>query len=157
MKKVSLLILFIIICLGVGIVGAIFTTSAIPTWYAHLVKPQFSPPNYLFGPVWSILYVLMGISIYLVWQKGLKTRKVREAIYTFGVQLALNAIWSPVFFGLKNLFLSLIIIIAMWFYILKTIRAFSKIDKVAAYLLWPYLAWVSFASILNFSVWILNR
>jgi tryptophan-rich sensory protein len=93
----------------------------------------------------------------LVWQKGLKTRKIREALYLFGVQLALNAIWSPVFFGAKNIFLALIIIILMWLFILKTIIAFGKINKVASYLLYPYLAWVSFATILNFSIWILNR
>jgi tryptophan-rich sensory protein len=141
----------------VGLVGTIFTTPAIPTWYASLVKPNFSPPNYLFGPVWSILYVLMGISVHLIWQKGLKSRKVREAVYTFGVQLILNGIWSPIFFGARNLFLALVVIILMWLFILKTILAFRKINKVASYLLYPYIAWVSFATVLNFSVWFLNR
>jgi tryptophan-rich sensory protein len=145
------------ICLLAGGLGTIFTVSSIPTWYAALNKPVFSPPNYLFAPVWTILYILMGISLYLVWKKGIKTKKSREAIYTFGVQLFLNAIWSPVFFGYKNIFLALIIIVLMLVFIIKTIVLFAKIDKKAAYLLYPYAAWVSFATILNFSVWILNR
>ena len=99
----------------------------------------------------------MGISVALIWQKGFKTRKVREALYLFAVQLTLNAVWSPVFFGAKNILLALMIIILMWLFILKTIGAFGKIDKIASYLLYPYLAWVSFATILNFSIWILNR
>ncbi|MCX6705274.1 MAG: tryptophan-rich sensory protein, partial [Candidatus Woesebacteria bacterium] len=145
------------VCFLAGGIGTLFTVSAIPTWYAFLNKPAFSPPNWLFGPAWTTLYTLMGISLAMVWRKGLKTRKVRDAIYLFGVQLALNAIWSPVFFGAKNLFLALIVIVFMWVFILKTILAFGKINKTASYLLYPYIAWVSFATILNFSVWILNR
>lgn len=135
----------------------IFTFSAIPTWYATLNKPVFGPPNYLFAPVWTLLYILMGISLYLVWKKGLKTKIVSDALYLFGIQLILNAIWSPVFFGAKNILLALIIIIAMWIYIVKTISIFGKINKTAAYLLYPYIAWVSFAAILNFSIWLLNK
>ena len=122
-----------------------------------MIKPFFSPPNWLFGPVWTILYVLMGISLALVWVKGVKTERAREALMLFGVQLFLNAIWSPIFFGAKDLTLALIAIILMWFFILKTILAFGKVNKTASYLLYPYIAWVSFASILNFSVWILNK
>jgi tryptophan-rich sensory protein len=99
----------------------------------------------------------MGISLYLIWKKGTKTQKVREALMLFVMQLFLNAIWSPIFFGAKNLFLSLVIIIFMWLFILRTILSFSKINKTASYLLYPYLAWVSFASLLNFSVWMLNK
>lgn len=157
MNKYLRYILSIGICFLAGGIGTLFTVSAIPTWYAFLNKPAFSPPNWLFGPAWTTLYTLMGISLAMVWRKGLKTRKVRDAIYLFGVQLALNAIWSPVFFGAKNLFLALIIIVFMWVFILKTILAFGKINKTASYLLYPYIAWVSFATILNFSVWILNR
>ena len=145
------------VCLSAGALGTIFTISSIPTWYAALNKPVFSPPNYLFGPVWTILYILMGISVALIWEKGLKTEKIREAMFLFGVQLLLNAIWSPIFFGVKNLFLALIVIILMWIFILKTILAFWKIKKVSAYLLVPYLAWVSFATLLNFSIWFLNK
>ena len=157
MGKTLKIISSIAVCLSAGAVGTIFTISAIPTWYATLIKPSFSPPNYLFGPVWTILYILMGISIAIIWQKGIKTMKAREAVYLFIVQLALNAVWSPIFFGAKNLFIALIIIIFMWIFILKTIMAFAKINKIAAYLLYPYIAWVSFATILNFSVWFLNH
>jgi len=101
--------------------------------------------------------MLMGISLYIIWSKGFKNKKVKDAIYIFGMQLFLNAIWSPVFFGAQNLLLALLIIIAMWVYIVKTIKAFAKIDKIASYLLYPYIAWVSFASILNFSLWFLNH
>jgi len=145
------------VCLGAGALGTIFTVSSIPTWYVHLIKPPFSPPNYLFGPVWTILYILMGISLALVWIKGVKSERVREGLMLFGVQLFLNTIWSPIFFGAKDLTLALIVIILMWFFILKTILAFGKINKTASYLLYPYIAWVSFASILNFSVWFLNK
>lgn len=145
------------ICLLAGVFGTIFTISSIPTWYAFLNKPSFSPPNWIFGPVWTILYVMMGISIALIWQKGLKKKKVRDAVYFFGIQLLLNAIWTPIFFGAKDLLMALIVIFLMWIFILKTILAFGKISKNASYLLYPYLAWVSFATILNFSVWFLNK
>jgi translocator protein len=147
----------ILACFLVGGIGTIFTSSAIPTWYAHLIKPSFSPPNWLFGPVWTLLYLLMGISLYLIWKKEVKSQKVREAIKIFAIQLVLNALWSPIFFGAKNLLLALVVIILMWVFILKTILVFGKIDKTASYLLYPYIVWVSFASILNFSVWILNK
>ena len=157
MGKTAKLILSIVISLGVGFIGSFFTSPAIPTWYAGLIKPSFSPPNYLFAPVWTILYILMGISFYLVWQKGLKNKKVRAALTVFAAQFLLNAIWSPIFFGAKNLFWALIVIIFMWIYIVKTILAFRKVSKTASYLLYPYLAWVSFATMLNFSVWMLNK
>jgi len=156
-NKFIKLIVSIAICLLAGGLGTIFTVSSIPTWYATLVKPSFSPPNWLFGPVWTLLYILMGISLYLIWKKGTKTQKVREDLMLFGLQLFLNAIWSPIFFGAKNLFISLIVIIFMWLFIFRTILSFGKINKTASYLLYPYLAWVSFASLLNFSVWMLNK
>lgn len=157
MNKFLKFLLSVGICILAGGLGTIFTVSSISTWYTTLNKPAFSPPNYLFAPVWTILYILIGISLYLVWKKGIKTKKSREAVYTFGVQLFLNAVWSPIFFGYKNIFLALIVIILMLFFIIKTIVLFAKIDKKAAYLLYPYAAWVSFATILNFSVWFLNR
>ena len=157
MNKFLKYLLAIGICFLAGGIGSLFTVSAIPTWYAGLTKPFFSPPNWLFGPAWTTLYTLMGISVAMIWLKGLKNKKVRDAIVLFGIQLGLNAIWSPVFFGAKNLFVALIIIIFMWIYILKTILAFRKIDKIASYLLYPYIAWVSFASLLNLSVWLLNK
>jgi len=157
MNKFLKYALSIVLCLSTGAVGTIFTVSAIPTWYTTLVKPSFSPPNWIFGPVWTTLYILMGISLATIWEKGIKSGRFREAIYLFLAQLAINAVWSPVFFGAKNLFLALIIIIFMWIFIVKTILSFRKISKFAAYLLYPYIAWVSFASILNFSIWFLNR
>lgn len=143
------LILSIGVCLGAGGLGSLFTFSAIPTWYATLNKPFFSPPNWLFGPVWTILYILMGVSLYLVWTK----EKVPSV---FWVQLILNALWSIIFFGLKNPTFGLIDIIALWIAIFLTIKAFYKINKLAGNLLLPYLAWVTFATILNLSIVILN-
>lgn len=143
------LILSIGVCLGAGVLGSIFTTPSIPTWYQTLNKPVFSPPNWVFGPVWIILYLLMGISLYLVWQK-------RSVPIIFWRQLALNVLWSIIFFGLKNPTLAFVDIAALWIAIFLTIKSFSKINKLAGNLLIPYLVWVSFASILNFSIVILN-
>ncbi len=157
MRNSLKLIVSILMCLLAGGLGTIFTISQIPTWYAALNKPSFNPPNYLFAPVWTTLYILMGVSLYLVWKKTLKTKKVRDAVYNFGVQLVLNAIWTPIFFGLHSLLIALIVIIAMWIYIVKTIQSFAKVNGIASLLLYPYLAWVSFATVLNFSVWFLNK
>lgn len=137
------------LCLGTGILGSFFTVSSIPIWYQTLNKPAFSPPNWVFGPVWTILYILMGISLYLVWTK----RKVPPV---FWIQLILNALWSIIFFGLKNPTLALIDIIVLWIAIVLTIKSFSKINKLAGNLLMPYLIWVSFASVLNLGVVLLN-
>ncbi len=148
-KTFPKLLLSIGICLGAGIVGSFFTISSIPTWYVTLNKPSFSPPNWIFGPVWTILYILMGISLYLVWTK----KKIPPV---FWIQLILNAAWSVIFFGLKNPTLALIEIAALWIVIVLTIKAFSKINKLAGRLLIPYLLWVSFASILNLMIVLLN-
>lgn len=127
------------------------------SWYSTLNKPFFTPPSWLFGPAWTVLYVLMAISAVLIWRRGIKEKPVKEALKVFGIQLVLNLSWSPIFFGAKNILLALLVIVIMWIYIVKTIWAFGRIDKTAGYLLYPYLLWVSFATILNFSVWILNR
>lgn len=156
MKKYFEVGIFILLCELVGIIGSAFTFSSIANWYVYLNKPFFSPPNYLFGPVWTTLYALMGVAAYMIWVKRIKNKKAQEALKLFWIQLALNFIWTPVFFGAKNLGLAFVVIIAMWIYIVKTIRAFGKINNTASYLLYPYLAWVSFASLLNFSLWILN-
>lgn len=157
MSKTLKVILSVVFCMLVGAIGAFFTTPAIPTWYAYLNKPFFSPPNWLFGPVWTILYILMGISFYLIWDSTKKGKNKKEALGNFYVQLILNFIWSPIFFGMKNLGLAFVVIVLMWMFILRTIQSFAKLNKKASYLLYPYIAWVSFASILNLSVWILNR
>ena len=127
------------------------------SWYNPLNKPFFTPPSWLFGPAWTVLYILMGVSAYLVWKKGFKKKQIKEALKIFAIQFVLNLSWSPIFFGAKQIFLALIVIIIMWIIIFKTIKVFAKIDKTASYLLYPYILWVSFATILNFSVWLLNK
>lgn len=146
------LFLCIFVCLVAGFIGSIFTTSSIPTWYASLNKPFFSPPNWLFGPVWTLLYVLMGVSLYMILQK----KKSKPALVIFGVQLMLNIIWPIIFFGLKNPLLAFVEIVALWTAILLTILKFRKISRTAAYILIPYICWVTFAAILNISIFILN-
>lgn len=155
-KNITKLIFSIIICQLAGIIGSIFTYPAVKGWYATLQRPFFSPPNWVFGPVWILLYILMGISLYLVWKKGLKNKNVKTGLYLFGFQLVLNAIWSLLFFGLKNPFYAFLEIIILWFAIALTIYQFWKINKKASYLLIPYIAWVTFAAILNFYIWRMN-
>jgi tryptophan-rich sensory protein len=156
MKKYLPALFFIGISFFAGLVGSIFTTPSIPTWYASLVKPAFSPPNYVFGPVWSILFLLMGISAYLVWKEGFGKKKVKIALKIFFVQLALNTLWSILFFGLKSPMVSLAEIILLWVLIFITIKKFYEISKIAGSLLIPYILWVTFASILNLSIVLLN-
>lgn len=139
-----------------GIVGSLFTTSAIPSWYATLQRPSFSPPNWIFGPVWITLYVLMGISVYLVWQKVEENKTAEGALWLFWVHLFFNAIWSIIFFGLQNPGLAFINIIIIWLLIIALMIKFWKINRWATYLLTPYLVWVSFASVLNYFIWYLN-
>jgi len=134
-----------------GLIGSLFTTSAIPVWYAGLQKPVFSPPNWIFGPVWILLYILMGISVYLIWEKSAK-----KVVWLFWMHLIFNASWSIIFFGFQNPGLALINIIIIWLFIIILIIKFWKIHKLSAYLLIPYLAWVSFASLLNYFIWQLN-
>ncbi len=150
------LIIFIIITLSIGFIGSIFTTPAISTWYASLAKPSFTPPNWLFSPVWTILYIMMGISAFLIWQQGFKKKKVRIAIIIFNTQLLFNMLWSILFFGLKNPLLAFIEIIILWTLILITIIKFAEISRKAAYLLIPYILWVSFAAVLNLFLYLLN-
>jgi len=158
MKTVSIarLIVSIVLCQAAGLLGSIFTFSEIPTWYAGLAKPWFTPPNWLFGPVWIMLYTLMGISLCFVWNKGFGERKAKTAGIVFAVQLALNAVWSILFFGLHNPLYGLAGIIALWIAIAATIVKFYPISRKAALLLIPYIAWVSIATALNYSVWVLN-
>ena len=154
--KILKLIVSILICQGAGLVGSVFTSPAIPTWYATLQKPSFEPPNWVFAPVWTLLFLLMGISLYLIWSKGLEDKKAKIAIVIFSSQLVLNILWSFLFFGFKSPLYAFIEIIILWLAILATIISFYRISKTAAYLLLPYILWVSFASVLNFSIMILN-
>ena len=140
-----------------GIIGLIFTTPAISSgWYATLTKPALNPPVWVFGPVWTTLYALMGIAVFLVWRAGWERKDVKAALGIFGLQLFLNAIWSVIFFGLHNPGWALVDIAALWLTIVWTIVVFYKISKPAAYLLVPYILWVSFAVYLNYSIWMLN-
>lgn len=146
------LIISIAVCLAVGFVAGFFTASSVNSWYSKLNKPSFNPPSYLFGPVWTLLYILMGISLYLVWNNGSKI-----AIIFFIIQLALNFAWSFLFFQLKNPLIAFIEIIILLIMIIVTTIKFYPISTTAAYLMIPYILWVTFASILNFSIYWLNR
>ncbi|MBD3329887.1 tryptophan-rich sensory protein [Candidatus Dojkabacteria bacterium] len=160
MKKILNSAIFITICQSAGLIGTAFTMQSIPTWYASLNKPSFTPPNWLFGPAWLTLYTLMGISISLIWKNRnnpSKSEEAKSATTLFFIHLFLNAIWTPVFFGAKLVFPAFIIIVAIAVFIIVLMIKFWKINKIASYLLIPYLLWVSFASALNFAVWILNR
>lgn len=148
------LLIALILSQSAGIIGSFFTISVIPTWYELLNKPSFSPPNWIFGPVWTILYTLIGISLYRILIKHEKETFWSVKLFLF--HLFLNAIWSPVFFGLKNLGLAFLIIILMDMSLVIMIKSFYKIDKIASILLIPYLLWISFASLLNYSIWRLN-
>ena len=150
------LIVSITICLFAGFLGSFFTIPAIPTWYATLAKPSFAPPNWLFFPVWTTLFVMMGISLYLVWRRGLEGQQVKNALVIFAVQLILNVLWSAAFFGLRSPLSGLIEISILWISIAFTIMIFMKISRTAGLLLIPYIIWVSFAAILNFMIWRLN-
>lgn len=158
-KKINIvkLAVAIIICELAGIIGSLFTAPKIATWYSALNKPSFNPPSWIFGPVWTALFFLMGVAAYFIWEKLASDKRARGALVIFGVQLALNILWSVLFFGMKNPLYALIEIIVLWVAILASIIAFNKIDKKAAYLLLPYILWVSFAAFLNFSIWRLNR
>ncbi|MCR4311966.1 MAG: tryptophan-rich sensory protein [Candidatus Uhrbacteria bacterium] len=139
-----------------GIIGSVFTVSSVTTWYAELERPAFNPPGWVFGPVWTMLYVLMGIAAYLVWQRGTKRRDVRIALGLFVGQLVLNASWSIVFFGLHSPGGAFANIVLLWVAIVATMVAFARISRAAVWLLVPYIIWVSFAMYLNFAIWQLN-
>jgi benzodiazapine receptor len=157
MKRTLGILIAIVICELAGAVGSIFTTPAIPGWYAGLAKPPFNPPNWVFAPVWTILYALMGMAAYLVYEQRAKTGAVRKALAVFGAQLILNALWSIVFFGAHAILGGIVVIVLLWAMILASIWLFAKISKAAAALLVPYILWVSFATVLNISLYALNR
>jgi translocator protein len=142
-------------CFGAAAIGSIFTMTAVRTWYAEIQKPSFSPPNWLFGPVWTILYAMMAVAVWLVWRQA-DTRATKLPLVLFGVQLVLNAAWSPIFFGLGSFGGALVDIVALWMAIVATLVAFVRVSLPAGILLIPYLGWVSFAAVLNFSIWRLN-
>ncbi|KPJ54465.1 TspO protein [candidate division TA06 bacterium DG_24] len=159
MKPLDLarLVISIVLCQSAGVIGSIFTARSVSTWYPTLRRPFFNPPSWVFGPVWITLYLLMGISLFLVWRKGVGTAQVRVAIVAFAVQLILNAAWSGAFFGLRSPLAGLIVILLLWVAISVTIVLFRQISALASLILIPYIAWVSFAAILNASIYALNR
>lgn len=137
-----------------GGLGAFFTLSSVQTWYLTLNKPSWNPPSWLFGPVWTTLYVLMGIACFLIWKSEYPFKK--QALIFYFVQLVLNFLWSPAFFGAQNPMLGILVIVPMWALILACILFFRKINRWAAVLMIPYLFWVSFATVLNATIWYLN-
>ena len=158
MNKITRILAVVVNCLAICYFSGTVTRSAITTWYPTLIKPSFNPPNWIFAPVWSMLYVMMGVAAGLVWDRiEIEKEAVKKALIFFAIQLALNALWSYLFFGLHNPMLAGLEIIVLWLMIFETYIQFAKINKIAGYLFLPYLAWVSFAAVLNGSIWWLNR
>lgn len=155
-KKLLKIIITVTICLLIGFLSSFATQSSVNDWYLTLNKPSFNPPNSIFAPVWAILYLMMGIAAGVVWGKGFHHIWVKTALYHFGFQLLLNALWSMVFFGLKNILAALFIILALIVAIVLTIKWFKVVSKKAAILMIPYLLWVCFATVLNYKIWELN-
>ena len=157
MQRIIRIVLVVMTCLVIGYLSGTVTRESILTWYPTLVKPVFNPPNWLFGPVWTLLYAMMGVAGGLIWNHIESDREnVKKAFLFFVIQLGLNALWSYLFFGLHNPLIALIEIILLWLMIFETYTQFKRIDKVAGLLFIPYLLWVSFATVLNASIWWLN-
>jgi tryptophan-rich sensory protein len=158
MQRGLRIVLVVFTCLTIGYLSGMVTRESITTWYPTLVKPVFNPPNWIFAPVWTVLYILMGVAGGMIWNR-IETDEpaVKNAFQFFIIQLGLNALWSYLFFGLHNPLLALIEIVLLWLMIFETYNQFKKIDKTAGLLLLPYLGWVSFATVLNASIWWLNR
>lgn len=157
MNTYLVLALSILLALAAGAIGSVATMSEIPTWYAALAKPSFSPPNWIFGPVWTTLYILMGTAAWLVWKADAVRTAKRRALLVYALQLALNTLWSFIFFGMHALGFALVEIVLLWLAIAATIYLFYPISRTASYLLAPYIAWVSFASFLNYTLWAMNQ
>ena len=157
-KNVFIFIAAVAICfLPAILAGLIGQPPGTWDWYKTLNKPSFNPPNWIFGPVWTLLYFLMGVSLYLITKNGLKTSNFKKAVLCFATQLVFNALWMPAFFYLHNPLLGLIDIIFLWISIVLTVTVSYKINKTASILLWPYLVWTTFAGVLNFALYILNK
>lgn len=139
-----------------AIIGSLFTTANIPTWYEGLSKPELAPPNWVFAPVWTTIFVLMGIAFFLVWNKGMERKDVKIASVVFITQLVFNTLWSVIFFGMQSPFWGFIWIILLWLMIVLNIYTFCRISRTAGWLLAPYIVWVSFAAYLNYAIWFLN-
>ena len=157
LHSVVKVIISILACFAAGGIGSLSTFKAIPAWYLSLKKPKYTPPNWVFGPVWTTIYILMGISVFLVWQKGLSTDGVLLAFILFWVQLIFNALWSIIFFGMKSKGIGIMVIIVLWLFILATIITSFQVSVWAGILLIPYILWVSVATYLNLGIWWLNK
>jgi translocator protein len=155
-RKVFFLIFAILLCLGAGFIGSLFNMNSIDTWYKEINRPSFTPPDYVFGPVWTLLYIMMAVSLYLVYINVSDRKQAMQAYTVFGVQLFLNVLWSLLFFGLRSPASALVEIIILWAAIALNIYYFQKISKAAALLLVPYILWVTFAAVLNLSFVLLN-
>jgi tryptophan-rich sensory protein len=156
-REIGILIGFVVVCELVGILGALATAPAIETWYTTIAKPGFTPPSWVFGPVWTSLYLLMGVAAFLIWRRREKRpRAVRLALGAFAVQLALNGLWSLAFFGLRSPALGLLVIVPLLVALLATTGLFARVSRPAAALLVPYVAWVAYATALNAAIWGLN-
>lgn len=154
--KIFIPIICAIVCMGLGFLSGFSTFESIEGWYTTLNKPSFNPPNWIFGPVWSVLYLMMGVASGLIWNLGLNKPGVKPALIIFALQFALNLAWTPVFFGMHQLFAALIIIVLMWCAIWLCMIRFYRLRSISGWLLIPYLLWVSFATILNGALWRLN-
>lgn len=155
-KKFYFIGVSVALCLLIGFLSSFATQSSVDNWYTTLEKPIFNPPNWVFAPVWTILYILMGIAAGIVWAKGFYHRWVKTALYYFGFQLLFNGLWSIVFFGFHQPFAALLVILALLVLIALTIKWFKVVSNVAAYLMVPYFLWVCFATFLNYRIWALN-
>jgi tryptophan-rich sensory protein len=156
-QVVGLIVALLLPFLVVGISNAV-TSSSLSDWYPNLIKPAWNPPSWLFGPVWTVLYLMMGVSSWLVWREGPRhPAGVKQALVWYAVQLGLNALWSIFFFGMRQIGIALVDIIVLWITLLITIIKFWRIRPIAGWLMVPYLLWVTFATSLNSTIWWLNR
>ena len=154
-KDIAALVLAQVVCFSAAGIGGAFTATSVRTWYLNIAKPLWTPPSWVFGPVWTVLYALMGISVWLVWRSG-RWSLTRKALLTFGAQLLLNTVWSIIFFGVRSPGFAFFEILLLWCVIVATIGFFWQHSKTASVLLVPYLAWSSFAAFLNFTIWQMN-
>jgi translocator protein len=155
-KKILLFVIALGICLFAGYIGSYYATPEIPTWYAGLNKPDLTPPTWVFAPVWTVLYIFMGISLYWILESGMKNHEAKLGLILFIFQLVLNVGWSYLFFGLHSTFFSFLIIIMLWAVLISTMVQVFRISIPAAAILFPYICWVSFAAYLNYAILILN-
>jgi tryptophan-rich sensory protein len=155
-KQLTYIAISVAVCLTIGFLSSFATQSSVNDWYLELNKPSFNPPNWIFAPVWTVLYIMMGVAAGIVWAKGFYHIWVKTALYHFGIQLLFNALWSIIFFGFKNPFAALLIILTLLVLLIFTIKWFKVVSRTAAYLLIPYLLWVCFATALNYKIWELN-